>query len=57
MLYLDYGNKEKVMVTELRTLPQTFKLLPPQAACCALAEASTVLVLKLTKFEFALRFL
>jgi tudor domain-containing protein 1/4/6/7 len=41
VLYVDYGNKEKVKVTQLRTLPDEFKTLPMQAICCALAEVIT----------------
>ncbi|XP_053377527.1 uncharacterized protein LOC123530424 isoform X2 [Mercenaria mercenaria] len=38
VLYVDYGNRERVKVTQLRTLPEKFKALPTQAICCALAE-------------------
>ena len=38
VLYVDYGNKERVKVIQLRTLPEEFKTLPMQAICCALAE-------------------
>lgn len=38
VLFVDYGNREKVKVSNLRALPQEFMRLPSQAICCALAE-------------------
>ncbi|XP_052780968.1 uncharacterized protein LOC128217691 isoform X2 [Mya arenaria] len=38
VLYVDYGNRERLRVTALRPLPGMFTLLPTQAICCALAE-------------------
>lgn len=46
VLYVDYGNRERVKVTQLRTLPENFKTLPAQAICCALAEVNNCFALK-----------
>ncbi|XP_052285566.1 uncharacterized protein LOC127881601 isoform X2 [Dreissena polymorpha] len=38
VLYVDYGNRERLKITDLRLLPDKFCRLPSQAICCALAE-------------------
>ena len=38
MVYMDYGNRERVKANKLRALPEKFTALPAQAICCALAE-------------------
>ena len=38
VVYMDYGNKERVKANKLRALPEKFTALPAQAICCALAE-------------------
>ena len=38
VIYIDYGNRERVKSCKLRVLPDHLTLLPAQAICCALAE-------------------
>ena len=38
MIFIDYGNRERVKANKLRVLPDHLTLLPAQAICCALAE-------------------
>ena len=38
VIFIDYGNRERVKANKLRVLPDHLTLLPAQAICCALAE-------------------
>ncbi|XP_070558426.1 uncharacterized protein [Ptychodera flava] len=38
LLYVDYGNRERLPLTRLRTLNEQFTKLPCQAVCCCLAQ-------------------
>ena len=40
VLYVDYGNRERVKTVYLRKLPESFYAIPMQAICCSLAEVS-----------------
>ena len=45
VIYIDYGNREKVKISKLRVLPDQFCVLPAQAICCALAEVIIVVMI------------
>ena len=53
VLYVDYGNRERLHVDQLRPLPHQFISLPTQAICCALAEVGTIMeiMMSLTVIE------
>nr|XP_006820502.1 PREDICTED: uncharacterized protein LOC102809228 [Saccoglossus kowalevskii] len=38
VLYIDYGNKERLLLKRLRVLQEEFTKLPSQAVCCCLAQ-------------------
>ena len=40
VIFVDYGNREKVKAFKLRAVPDQLCSLPAQAICCALAEVS-----------------